>query len=165
MQRTGLNLDVKEDHCGINMTYQFIHDYVTYDSERIMQALAEQRHPVDLDTYVTAITLHELGHSTDREALLASIPQSIEVLKLKQGLPVPAQYGDPNVLGILIEEDERNLVFEKTAWENAGMLNSMHQLVRPDDFDAIAIQSLGTYEKKLADKKHQLSLLGGQAIA
>ncbi|MET3575201.1 integrase [Bhargavaea ullalensis] len=165
MQRTGFDLEIKEDLCGVNMTYHFIHDYVTYDPDRLQKAAAEQKVEVGLETYITAITLHEIGHAIDRQALLDSIPQSVEVMKMKQGIPVPVIYADPVLLGKLIEEDERNLICEKTAWENASMLNNMYQLVPFELFNAIAEQSLGTYETKLTDKKRRLARIVGTATA
>ena len=165
LKRTGFVLEIKVDRCGTNMTYDFIHDYVTFDPDRIVQAVSEQKVPVDLDAYVTAITLHELGHAIDRKALLDSVARSIEVFNSKRGIPVQAQYRDPAILQMLIGEEERNLVFEKTAWENAEMLNAMHRFVDPAKFNPIAAQSLGTYEKKLAGLVGKMTELNGSATA
>ena len=72
------------------------------------------------------MTLHELGHAVDREALQASLPRTIEIFTMKKQHTLKEIYHQEQLLAMLIEEHEMNIQFEQTAWENAWMLNRTH---------------------------------------
>lgn len=164
MIRVGVTREVRLEKNGINMTYHFIHDYITYDSDRIPEAVAEQEHPVSLETYVAAITMHELGHALDRRALIAGLSLSREVYQMKATTPQKILERNADYRAKVILEEERNLLAEKTAWENAAELNRNYQLVSEQDFEAIKRQSLSTYERRLAGKVKVLRAAAGEDV-
>ncbi|MCW1928127.1 hypothetical protein [Bhargavaea beijingensis] len=164
MIRVGVTREVRLERNGINMTYHFIHDYITYDPDRIPEAVAEQEYPVSLKTYVAAITMHELGHALDRRALLAGLSLSREVYQMKKTTPSRILERNPEYRAKVILEEEQNLLAEKTAWENAEELNRKYRLVSEKDFEAIKRQSLSTYERRLAGKVKILRAAAGEDV-
>lgn len=147
MQVVGMTITIKQDHSGINMSYNFIGDYVGFDAERLIEASHELPLPPSLEVYVKTITLHELGHAVDREALQSSLPRTIEIFTMKKQHPLKEIYLDEHLLSMLIEEHEMNIRFEQTAWDNAWELNGIYNLVPEEDFHYIKQHSLATYKK------------------
>lgn len=147
MDLTDNKLDLAEHSKGINMSYNFIHDRIGVDIARIQEARKELASPVSLKTYIEVMTLHELGHAADREALLESMPWTIEVYNLKKSAPEDSHYSDPELLKIILDEQLMNIEFEKTAWRHAETMNSLHQIADEKTFDFIREHSLASYEK------------------
>ncbi|EMR07345.1 hypothetical protein C772_00361 [Bhargavaea cecembensis DSE10] len=164
MIRVGVTREVRLERNGINMTYHFIHDYITYDPDRIPEAVSEQMRPVSLETYVAAITMHELGHALDRRALLAGLPLSREVYQTRKTTPPKVLERNPEYMAKVIYEEERNLIAEKTAWANAAELNRKYRLISELDFEAIRRQSLSTYERRLAGKVKVYRMAAGEDV-
>ncbi|MFJ7665555.1 integrase [Lysinibacillus sp. NPDC097195] len=147
MQTVGITMAIKEDHSGINMSYNFIGDYIGFDAKRLKEAGNELMIPLPLDVYVKTITLHELGHAVDREALQASLPRTIEIFQMKRQHTKKEIYRNEHLLSMIIEEHEMNIEFEETAWNNAWELNNTCHLIDKKDFDYIKQHSLATYNK------------------
>jgi hypothetical protein len=164
MIRVGVKREVRLERNGINMTYHFIHDYITFDPDRIPEAVAEQMRPVSLETYVAAITMHELGHALDRRALLAGLSLSREVYQMKKTAPPKVLERNPEYMAKVILEEEQSLVAEKTAWENAEELNRKYRVISELDFAAIRRQSLSSYEHRLARKVRVFRAAAGEDV-
>lgn len=147
MDLTDNKLDLVEHSKGINMSYNFIHNYVGVDLARVQQANEELPIPVSLKTYIEVMTLHELGHAADREALLASLPWTLEVYNTKKAAPKNSLYTDPDLLKIVLDEQLMNIEFEITAWNQAETMNNFHQVTDKQTFDFIRKHSLASYEK------------------
>ncbi|MCM3611915.1 integrase [Planococcus sp. MERTA32b] len=147
IELTNNELDLVEHSKGINMSYNFIHDRIGVDIARVQEARKELAFPVALKTYIEVMTLHELGHAADREALLESLPRTIEVYNLKKSVPEDSHYRDPNLLEVILDEQLMNLEFEKTAWRHAETMNSLHQITDDNTFDSIREHSLASYEE------------------
>ncbi|MEK5331750.1 integrase [Lysinibacillus sp. FSL W8-0992] len=145
MQTVGITVAIKQDHSGINMSYNFIGDYIGFDANRLIEARNELMLQLPLEVYVKTITLHELGHAIDREALQASLPRTIEIFKMKKQHAKKEIYRNERLLSMIIEEHEMNIQFEETAWDNARTLNNALQLIDKNDFDYIKQHSLATY--------------------
>lgn len=145
MQTVGITVAIKQDHSGINMSYNFIGDYIGFDANRLIEARNELMLQLPLEVYVKTITLHELGHAIDREALQASLPRTIEIFKMKKQHAKKEIYRNERLLSMIIEEHEMNIQFEETAWDNARTLNNTLQLIDKNDFDYIKQHSLATY--------------------
>ena len=79
-----MTVKIKQDDSGINMSYNFIGDYVGFDAKRLVEARNELMLPTSLEIYVKTMTLHELGHAVDRQALQASLPRTIEIFTMKK---------------------------------------------------------------------------------
>lgn len=140
-----LDVDVKHEQNGINMTYNFIYNYVGFDAERVEEAVQELPINVPLNVYITTFTLHELGHAIDRKALLDSLPVLIEIFEMKEKYSVEEQYSNSHLIEMLIEEHKMNIASEEVAWKNAEILNSKYHLVETDVFDKLKAHSLATY--------------------
>lgn len=140
-----LDIEVRLDTCGINMNYHFINNTIGYDPVRIVAAKKEIGFPITLTEYVQTFTLHEVGHALDREALLASLEDTVAVMKLHKKYPSYQLKTDPNLLKQIVKEDERNISYEKTAWNNARKLNKEYNVVNVDLFNKIETHSLQTY--------------------
>lgn len=147
VQAVNMAVKIKQDDSGINMSYNFIGDYVGFDAKRLVEARNELMLPTSLEIYVKTMTLHELGHAVDRQALQASLPRTIEIFTMKKQHALKEIYRQEQLLAMLIEEHEMNIQFEQTAWENAWMLNHTHHLVPEKDFDYIKQHSLATYQR------------------
>lgn len=146
IQAVGMTVTIKQDHSGINMSYNFIGDYVGFDAKRLIEARNELELPISLEVYVKTMTLHELGHAMDRDALQASLPRTIEIFTMKKQHSLKEIYRQEHLLTMMLEEHEMNIQFEQTAWDNARALNHIHQLVSETDFDNIMLHSLATYK-------------------
>lgn len=145
LTKAGMDLDVKEERCGINMSYNFILHYVGFDVERIKSAIKEVPAAISLEDYIKTFSLHEGGHAVDRKALLASLDRTIEIHEMKQKHPIGDQYNNPHLLNMLIEEHRMNIAFEETAWKNAEKLNRKYRIVDSMVFEFLKNQGLKTY--------------------
>ncbi|GKV65009.1 MULTISPECIES: integrase [unclassified Sporosarcina] len=169
MEKVQMNIPLREVSDGINMSYNFIGKYIGYDPKRLASAHKEMAAFCSADIYVQAITLHELGHVMDQEALEASLPRTIEIFTMRKSYSMSEIYKNAELLAMLIEEDEMNKVFEETAWENAACLNDQFRLIDPAHFKEIRKNSLATYEavyeedvsyyKKLTNQTEDISRL------
>ncbi|MFS0577388.1 integrase [Sporosarcina sp. 179-K 3D1 HS] len=137
---------LKRQQTGVNMSYDFIQDMVGYDLERLPKARREMKQPVSLEAYVRTLTMHELGHAVDREALLASFDRTVEIFKMKKTYSAAEQRRDLGTFTMLIEEHEMNIAFEETAWDNAEKMNRLHGIVDWNDFYNVKAHSLSTYQ-------------------
>src|SRR5690606_26098553 len=79
-----MDLRAKMERTGVNMMYDFLKDEVIVDSKRVQKACNELLEPMSLDTYIRVLTIHELGHAMDREALLKSLDRTKEVIAMKK---------------------------------------------------------------------------------
>lgn len=142
----GMNTELKKDECGINMSYNFIGDYVGFDGKRLVEASKEMQVDIPFEQYVKTLTIHELGHAIDREALQASLDRTLEILDMKNNHSPRELYTNPDLLSVLLEEHEMNIQFEETAWRNAKILNEEARLVDEITFELIKKHSLSTYK-------------------
>ncbi|MEI4769380.1 integrase [Psychrobacillus sp. FJAT-51614] len=147
MQSVGMNVPLKQDNSGVNMSYNFIGDYVGFDAERLIKAKEEMQKTISLELYIKTITMHELGHAIDRKALLATLDRTMEIFDAKRNHSLYELYNSVDLLSMIIEEHEMNIIFEETAWENAQKLNQEFQVVDEECFEAIKKYSLGTYRE------------------
>ncbi|HJF30731.1 MAG TPA: integrase [Sporosarcina psychrophila] len=137
---------LKHQHSGVNMSYNFIHNFVGFDVLRIKEARKSMQEPVSLETYIQTLTLHELGHAVDREALLDSLPRTIEIYLMKRKYTAFEYRRSINHFAMIIEEHVMNIEFEETAWRNAEMLNRFYGIVNWGDFEKVKAHSLATYK-------------------
>lgn len=145
IETVGMPLELIEQTNGINMSYNFIEDFVGVDLNRVQEAQIELASPVPLGTYIQIMTLHELGHAMDREALLESLPRTIQIHKMKKSYPLSEQCSNAELLGMRIEEHTMNIAFEETAWMNAAELNRKHSIGDHINFELIKAHSLQSY--------------------
>ena len=68
IRAVGIDMQLEQKHTGINMSYNFILDYIGYDVKRIEEAMKEMQAQVSLKSYIKAFTLHELGHALAPES-------------------------------------------------------------------------------------------------
>ncbi|MFJ5768435.1 integrase [Psychrobacillus sp. NPDC093180] len=155
MQAVGMEVELKQDNSGINMSYNFIGDYVGFDVDRLLEVSKEMQTPISLELYIKIITMHELGHAIDRDALLNTLARTLEIFDTKKSHSLYELYNNIDLLAMLIEEHEMNIVFEETAWENAKNLNKEFQMVDEEIFEAVKAHSLATY-KSLYEEDLQL---------
>ena len=141
----GMETELKKDDCGINMSYNFIGDYVGFDGKRLVEAWQEMQADIPFEQYVKTLTMHELGHAIDREALQASLERTLEIMDMKNNLSTRELYTNCNYLSVLLEEHEMDISFEETAWRNAKLLNDTAGLVDDFTFELIKKHSLATY--------------------
>ncbi|NEU32153.1 integrase, partial [bacterium LRH843] len=123
MKAVEIEIEVRQENTGVNMSYNFIQNFVGFDAKRIQKARTELQSPLSLELYIKIFTLHELGHAVDQKALLDSLPRTIEILQMKRSYTRNEHYNNTDLLAILIEEHEMNIAFEETAWTNAENLN------------------------------------------
>lgn len=142
----GMENELKQDASGINMTYNFITNCVGFDAERLVEAWQEIEAVIPLEQYVKALTMHELGHAMDREALQQSLDRTLEIMEIKNRHSDIELYTNEQLLTIILEEHEMNITFEETAWRNAKLLNEKTGLVDEVTFELIKNQSLATYK-------------------
>ncbi|GHH99680.1 integrase [Neobacillus kokaensis] len=145
MTNVGLDIELKRTLTGVNMSYNFILDYIGYDVDRIEEALKEMQSLVSLETYIKAFTLHELGHVLDRKALMESMTKTIEYHEMKKNHTIYERYSDYTLLAMLIEEHQMNIVFEETAWVNAQKLNMEYGIVDWESFEKVKNLGMSTY--------------------
>jgi hypothetical protein len=145
MQSVEMDIQLRQDNSGVNMSYNFIGDYVGFDANRLIEAKEEMQTTISLEVYIKTITLHELGHAIDRKALLETLDRTIEIFDAKRNNSLYELYNRVDLLSMVIEEHEMNLIFEETAWENAQKLNEKFHIVEEKCFEAIKKYSLETY--------------------
>jgi hypothetical protein len=145
IKAVGIDIELKQKHTGVNMSYNFILDYIGYDVKRIEDAIKEMQAQVSLKSYIKAFTLHELGHALDRKALMDSLTKTLEFYEMKKNYTIYEQYSDYNLLTMLIEEHEMNITFEETAWANAEKLNMEYGIVDWESFEKVKNQGMATY--------------------
>ncbi|PID14298.1 integrase [Sporosarcina sp. P34] len=151
MKSVCMKEEIRKVHDGINMSYNFIGKYIGFDEERLKTAYGELAFSCSFETYVQTITMHELGHAIDLPALEASLARTMEIFTMKKSYTMEEIYQSPDLLEMLIEEDEMNLAFEVTAWKNACKLNERYQIVNRTEFHLIENTSLATYNKLSQD--------------
>ncbi|WHY86713.1 integrase [Neobacillus novalis] len=151
IRTVGIDIELKHQITGVNMSYNFILDYLGYDDKRIEEAIMEMQESVSLKSYIQAFTLHELGHALDRNALLDSLTKTLEYYDMKKNYPIYERYSDPNLLAMLIEEHEMNITFEETAWANAEKLNMEYGIVDWASFEKLKNTGMATYLKLYAE--------------
>ena len=140
-----IDIELKQSLAGINMSYNFILDYIGYDVKRIKAAIQEMNTQVSLESYIKALTLHELGHAIDRKALMDSLSRTLEFFDMKKEYTISEQHSNYNLLAMLIEEHEMNIKFEETAWENAEKLNMEYGIVDWINFEKVKNHGIETY--------------------
>ncbi|MBD7943694.1 MULTISPECIES: integrase [Psychrobacillus] len=140
-----MEIEIRKDNSGINMSYNFIGNYIGVDMNRLLIAKSEMPALISLELYVKILTIHELGHAIDRNALMSTLDRTIEIYNIKQTHTLKELYNDVNLLEILLEEHEMNLSFEQTAWSNAEKLNQIYNIVEPMYFEKVKKHSLSTY--------------------
>lgn len=145
IQATGLTILLEEDHTGINMSYNFITNVVSFDADRLVEAAGELSGIVPFDIYVKIITLHELGHAIDRPALDASLTRTLDFFDMRNHYSTNEIFRNPELLGMIIEEHQMNIAFEETAWANAEILNHQLQYIDQSTFELIKNHSVSTY--------------------
>lgn len=145
IQATGLTILLEEDHTGINMSYNFITNVVSFDADRLVEAAGELSGIVPFDIYVKIITLHELGHAIDRPALDASLNRTLDFFDMRDHYSIDEIYESSELLGMIIEEHQMNIAFEETAWANAEILNHQLQYIDQSTFELIKNHSVSTY--------------------
>jgi hypothetical protein len=145
IRAVGIEIELKQKHTGVNMSYNFILDYIGYDLKRIEEAIKEMQAQVSLKSYIKAFTLHELGHALDRKALLDSLTKTLEFYEMKKNYTIYEQYSDFNLLTMLIKEHKMNIAFEETAWANAEKLNMEYGIVDWESFERVKNQGMATY--------------------
>lgn len=159
IKATGLNTMLEEDHTGVNMSYNFITNVVSFDANRLVKAAGELS-TIPFDQYVKTITLHELGHAIDRPALDASLTRTFDYFDMRDQYSTKEIFNNPELLGMIIEEHQMNIAFEETAWANAEILNQKLQFIDQNSFETIKKHSLSTYirnyEEDLAAYKQLL---------
>lgn len=130
---------------GVNMTYNYLTDEISFDAQRITHILNHYPH-ISLKDYVTTFTLHELGHSLDRDNLFESYDQTVEWYKLSNGLTPEEKEINLRFLELSYLEAEADLHFEHVAWSHAIRLNEIFHLVSEPVFNQLQADSLLTYE-------------------
>lgn len=129
---------------GVNMTYNYLTDEISFDARRIAHILNHYPH-ISLKDYVTTFTLHELGHSLDRDNLLQSYDQTVEWYKLSNSLTTEER--ETNLRFLELSYLEADLHFEHVAWSHAIRLNETFHLVSEPILDQLQDDSLLTYEE------------------
>ncbi|WLV24989.1 integrase [Aciduricibacillus chroicocephali] len=130
---------------GVNMSYDYIEDRVYVDCERVTKAHSEMKAPVLLEEYIKTLTIHELGHAIDRDSLLSSMNRMIEIAKLKRKHAFIERREKLELFSVDIEAHEMDIEFEKTAWNNARLLNKKYHVVSEEVFDQIEAHSMSSY--------------------
>lgn len=166
IRAVNMDLKLKQERTGVNMMYDFIKNEVLVDCERVQAACMELPEPMSLKTYVEILTIHELGHAMDREALHASLDRTIEIYEAKKLVAAEKRAIDLPYLTMLLEEHEADIVFEQTAWANAEILNRFFQVADWHCFETVKAHSLSTYEASLeTDRMLFNKLLGESGIS
>lgn len=164
MQEVNIVKNILSLSNNINMTYNYLTDEISFDSNRIAHILNYYPH-ISLKNYITTFTLHELGHAIDRENLLKSYDQTLECFRLSKRLTDEEKQTNAQFIKLSFLEDKANLQFELTAWENAILLNHQYNLVATHILDELKHDSLLTYKrnyersKKLFHQKNKIPLL------
>ncbi|MDW0117978.1 integrase [Sporosarcina thermotolerans] len=140
-----MDVELKQERTGVNMMYDFIKNEVIVDSKRVQKACNELLEPMPLETYIRVLTIHELGHAMDREALLASLDRTKEIILTKKQAAAEKRPTDLPFMTMVMEEHEADIAFEETAWVNAEILNSFFEIVDGNSFGKVKAHSLSTY--------------------
>lgn len=165
MTTVNMDLEIRPDESGINMSYNFIGHYVGVDFTRLISAWEEIDVSLSLDSYIKTLTIHELGHAVDRAALLESLERTIEIFRTKNSNLVSEIYNHRELLSMLMEEHEMNIIFEETAWRNAERLNANFNLVDHATLSQVRKHSLTSYQRLyLADLKRYEILSESQNV-
>lgn len=154
MEAVEVEVEIRQENSGVNMSYNFIRNTVGFDPRRIQKAREELQIPISLELYIKIFTLHELGHAIDQEALVDSLPRTIEIFEMKKGYSLNDHYNHTDFLAVLIEEHEMNIAFEETAWKNAENLNKQYNIVEWARFEKVKTHSLATYTSLYEDDLH-----------
>jgi len=157
IQAVDLKVKVGIQQSGVNMSYDFIEDCVYVDLKRVIKARLEMLQPVDLPEYIKALTLHELGHALDRDSLLTAMPRMIEIARIKRENQFVTRRKDIQLFSYDIEAHKMDIAFEKTAWDNARVLNAQYGIISWHAFEQVENHSMSSYydfyEKDLTDYK------------
>lgn len=145
IQAVNMDIELKQECTGVNMMYDFIKNEVLVDYKRVQIACKELPESMQLKTYLEILTIHELGHAMDREALLASLDRAIELYEAKKLVAAEKRPFDLSYLKMRLEEHKTDIAFEKTAWANAEILNRFFEIVDWNDFEKVKAHSLSTY--------------------
>lgn len=140
-----MDVELKQESTGVNMMYDFIKDEVIVDIARVQKACQELPEPMPLETYLRVLTIHELGHAMDRQALLDSLDRAKEIIVMKKQAAAEKRSTDLPFMTMVMEEHETDIAFEETAWVNAEILNSFFEIVDGDSFEKVKVHSLSTY--------------------
>ena len=84
IRAVNMDVELKQESTGVNMMYDFIKDEVLVDISRVQKACQELPEPMPLETYLRILTIHELGHAMDRQALLDSLERTKEIIMMKR---------------------------------------------------------------------------------
>lgn len=148
MKTVHIDLEIRPDHSGINMSYNFIGNYIGVDFQRLFKFWEEIQSSVSFETFIKILTIHELGHAIDRPALLESLERTIEIFRTKKSYGISEIYNDKELLAILLDEHEMNITFEENAWNNAESLNKAFQLIDPSSLELVKRHSLESYHRQ-----------------
>ncbi|MFJ7826960.1 integrase [Psychrobacillus sp. NPDC096623] len=159
MKTVNIDLEIKPDHSGINMSYNFIGNYLGVDFQRLIRSWEEIQSPISFESYINILTIHELGHALDRSALLDSLERTIEFFQTKKSYLASEIYNNKDLLFNLLEEHEMNITFEETAWMNAERLNKKFSLFDPSSFELVKKHSLESYQRVYLDDLKSYELL------
>jgi hypothetical protein len=145
IQDVKMDVELKREKTGVNMMYDFIKDEVLVDIARVQKACLELPEPMPLETYLRILTIHELGHAMDRQALLDSLDRTKEIIMRKRQAAAEKRPADLSFMTMVMEEHETDFAFEETAWANAEILNGFFEIVGADSFEKVKAHSLSTY--------------------
>lgn len=145
IRAVSMDVELKQESTGINMMYDFIKDEVIVDIARVQKACQELPEPMPLETYLRIITIHELGHAMDRQALLASLDRTKEIILIKKQAAAEKRPTDLPFMTLVVEEHKTDIAFEETAWANAEILNSFFEITDGKSFEQVRTHSLSTY--------------------
>lgn len=140
-----MSMELRKDNSGINMSYNFIGNYIGVDLDRLNIAREEMSNAITIELYVKILTIHELGHAMDRVALMHTLDRTVEIFNMKRNHSKKDIYNNLELLAIILEEHKMNLEFEETAWTNAEKLNKAFQIVDPVFLELVKKHSLSTY--------------------
>ena len=140
-----MTMEVYKDNSGINMSYNFIGNYIGVDLHRLFIAIEEMPCSLTMELYVKILTMHELGHAMDRVALMNTLERTKEIFHMKRNHSIKEIYNNLEMLSVILEEHEMNLVFEETAWTNAETLNETYKIVNPVYLEIVKKHSMSTY--------------------
>ena len=135
-----MTMELRIDNSGINMSYNFIGNYIGVDLKSLFIAIEEVSNPIAPDLYVKTLTINE-----DRPGLLQTLDRTVEIYNMKRNYSTKEIYNDLALLAVILEEHEMNLLFEETAWTNAEKLNEKYQIVDPLSLESVKEHSLSTY--------------------
>ncbi len=145
MDKVNMDVEIRKDCSGVNMSYNFIGHYIGFDEIRLIEAKEEMSFPISLESYIKILTIHELGHAIDRQNLMDTIDRTMEIFELKYHHTSQEIYTNRELLATIIEEHEMNIGFEITAWENAEKLNRQYGISDEITLQAVKDHSLSTY--------------------